>query len=127
LPLWCKSNAFVLVDDSGMVIAMTPSEIAEQFLELFSKKERWTSGPYAIDETGAAVKVDSQSACAWCLYGAWWRARLAGKISLFDMSIFAEAIEDASRALYGYDAVMANEADGLPAVRAILRRVRDGK
>jgi len=109
-----------------MVIAMTTSEIASQFLELFRKPERWCRLPTAIDRDGGTVVHDDSLACAWCLFGAYLRASQTEAIR-GDLDRFWNELYDVSESMYHKDPIGVNDEIGLPAVRAILRRVRDRK
>jgi len=106
-----------------MMASYTVREVAEQFLELYADRRRWTKNYNARNKHGAEVLVGSREAVKWCLVGAQERMARAGKVPSAIMEQFSAAKKAACNALYGDPSeVYVNDQHGLAAVRAVLRR-----
>lgn len=108
----------------------TNRELAEQFLELFARRSRWTRWTQARNAKGAEVSIVDPSAARWCLSGAQERMRAAGKVSPASQQAFRDAKAVAIRELFGdvtppgvpLSETSINDHKGLAAVRMVLRR-----
>lgn len=84
---------------------------------LISDPDCWTASVLARDQTGCPVSPLDESAMAWCARGAVYRV-VGGDIEAFERAV--QALDEASRTLYGVPICTVNDGPPVFAHEAVL-------